>query len=170
MKKTILYSIIISSLFVGCSTKAVTPIDVTKSFWKAEKKENLKEAKNLSFNADNDDVKLHKTIKIEGFKIGTLKQKGDKAEVKTILFLNNPIIENSQKSIKIDFNTTLLKDKTKWKVDIDSTKRSLYAESAKQFSVDLFSTLKDKLGDFQILKNTFEKVINEVKENINKKQ
>ena len=169
MKKIILSSIILSSLFVGCATKAITPIEVTKSFWKAEKKENFQEAKNFSFSTDKDDVKLHKSIKIEDFKIGTFKQKGDKAEVETTLFLNNPVNINPQKSMKVDFNTTLLKDKKEWKVDIDTTKRSLYTESAKKFSVDIFSTLQEKLGDFNILKEAFEKMINEIKDNIEKK-
>ncbi len=169
MKKIILSSILLSSLFIGCATKAVTPIEVTKSFWKAEKKENFQEAKNFSFGADQDDVKLHKSIQIEDFKIGAFKQEGDKAEVKTTLFLNNPINYNAQKIMKVDFNTTLLKNKKEWKVDIDSTKRSLYAESAKQFSVDIFSTLQDRLGDFNVLKKAFEKVINDIKENIEKK-
>ena len=168
MTKTILSSILFSSLLVGCATKAVTPIEITKSFWKAEKKENFKKATELLFDGDIEDAKLHKTIKIEDFKIGSFKQEGDKTEVETTLFLDNPINPTQKNHMKVDFNTTLLKDKEEWKVDIDATKRSLYAESAKQFSVDVFSTIKDRLGDFEVLKNTFEKVINEIKENIEK--
>ncbi len=167
MKKIIISSLIFSSVFIGCATKkAITPKEITKSFWQAEKKENFKTAQKFSFGADEEDVKLHKTIQIKDFKIGNFTQEGDKAEVKTTLFLQNPITETIKDQLKVDFNTTLLKDKKEWKVDIDETKRSLYAESAKQFSVDIFSTIKDKLGNLEILKNAFEKVIKEVAKDI----
>ena len=171
MKKIILTSILFSSLFIGCATKPITPIQVTKSFWKAEKNKNFKEAKELSFMAEENDVKLHKTIKIEDFKIGNPRIQGDKAEVETTLFLDNPIDKKlNNKNMKVDFNTTLLQNNKEWKIDIDTTKRVLYSESAKQFSADIFSTLKEKLGNFQILKSAFEKVIKEIEEDIEKER
>jgi len=88
------------------------------------------------------------------------------------MYLEGMLSKKKKDEIEIEFDTKLVKTDTGWKVDLDETKKGLYIETAKKFSTGLgsqiFSKIKEGLGDLKGLQGVFEEMIDGLKKSLEK--
>ncbi len=139
----------IALFFTNCSTKRLSPLNVTDYFWVAEKNQDLEDAKKFVIPEDVDNVKLQKHIKIRRFRFGEVQEHENQAIVPTTMYLEGILSKKEKDQIEIEFNTQLTKTDSGWKVDLRETKKSLYIETAKKFSTGLGSQIFSKIKGLQ---------------------
>jgi len=162
----------IALFFVNCSTKNLSPVNVSDYFWVAQKEHKLEDAKKFVRDNDTEKVALQKSIKIKRFTFSDAQENGDKAVVPTQMFLEGMLSTSQKDEIEVDFDTVLEKKEDGWKVNVTETKQGLYIETAKKFGAGLgsglFSKLKEGLGGLKGLQGVFEEMINGLKKSLEK--
>ncbi len=149
----------LSFLMFGCSSKNMSVSTVTQEFWTAQQQDRLDAAKNLTVKEDAKKTKLYKKIKIKTATFGEVKEDGDSATVATKLYLKG------DKDIgEVDFTTKLNKTDKGWRVNMDSTKRSLYLAVSKQVAGNLGNIFKDSLEGVDSIKTIFGEFIKNFKD------
>lgn len=156
----------LSFLMFGCSSKNMSVSTVTQEFWTAQQQNRLDTAKSLTVKEDAKKTKLYKKIQIKTATFGEAKEDGNSATVPTKLYLKG------DKDIgEVDFTTTLNKTDRGWRVNMDSTKQSLYLAISKQVAGNLGNIFKDDLDGVDNIKTIFGEFIKNFKdviENSNK--
>ena len=162
----------IALFFTNCSTKRLSSVNVSDYFWIAEKNQDLDDAKKFVLPEDVDNVKLQKNIKIRRFTFAKAEENENHAIVPTTMHLEGILSKKKKDEIEIEFDTKLVKTDTGWKVDFYETKKGLYIETAKKFSTGLgsqiFSKIKEGLGDLKGLQGGFEEMIDGLKKSLEK--
>lgn len=162
----------IALFFTNCSTKHLSPVNVSDYFWIAEKNENLDDAKKFVLIEDADNVKLQKNIKIRRFTFGKAEEDENHASVPTKMYLEGILSKKQKDEIEVEFDTKLVKTDDGWKVDLRETKKALYLQTAKKFSTglgsEIFSKIKEGLGDLKGLQGVFEEMIDGLKKSLEK--
>jgi len=158
--------------FTNCSTKHLSPVNVSDYFWIAEKNKNLEDAKKFVLPEDIENVQLQKNIKIRRFTFDKAVENENSAVVPTKMYLEGILSKKQKDEIEVKFDTKLTKTDDGWKVDLRETKKSLYVETAKKFSTGLgskiFSKIKEGLGDLKGLQGVFEEMIDGLKKSLEK--
>ena len=145
--KKILTLMVLAFLASGCSQKSVSVATVTHEFWTAQQQDQLEKARSLTVKEDGKKTKLYEKIKIKTATFGDAKEDGKSATVPTKLYLTG------DKDIsEVDFTTALDKTDKGWRVNMDSTKRSLYTEISKQVAGNMGNVLKQGLGGIENIK------------------
>ncbi len=143
--------------FFGCSSKNVSPQTISKDFWKAQKQNNIEDAKKLTVKESTSKTSLYKKIKIKAVDFGEVKEDSKNASILTKLYLKG------DKDIdEVQFLTVLDKTDKGWRVNMSSTKRNLYLEIGKQVTGD-FGSL------FENFKDVFENLIKDFQDIVEKK-
>ncbi len=155
----------IALFFTNCSTKRLSPLNVTDYFWVAEQNQDLDDAKKFVVPEDVDNVQLQKHIKIRRFTFGKVQEYEKQAIVPTTMYLEGLLSKKEKDQIKIEFDTKLTKIDTGWKVDLRETKKTLYIETAKKFSTGLGSQIFSKIKGLQ---GIFEEMIGGLKKALEK--
>jgi hypothetical protein len=147
-------------LFVGCSVKNMTPIDVSDQFWDSVIREDEPSIKKLVKKSDVKSVNFDKKIKIKRYLLKKAKISENEAIVPTTIYVKNSLTNKKGDEVGIDFDTFLVREEGKWRVDMQKTKRDLYIESAKLFSKSLTGEILKK---FESFKEIFRDVVKELK-------
>jgi hypothetical protein len=166
-------SIFFLALFLtNCSTKHLSPVNVSDYFWAAQQEKKLEDAKKFVREDDKKNVALQKSIHIKRFSFSDAKVDGDEAVVPTTMYLEGMFSKKRKDEVEIAFNTYLQETKDGWKVNVKETKKALYIETAKKFTKGLgagiFSEIKEKMGDFKEFQSIFEEMINGMKKSLGK--
>ncbi len=155
-------------LLNNCSSKNLSPTNVSDYFWSAQKEKHLDDAKKFVRPQDQKNIALQKSIKIKRFTFEKASVQKDSALVPTKMFLQSFLAKDSDRDVEIDFDTTLEKTDDGWKVNLSKTKEALYIETAKKFSkgvgIGILGKLQDKMQDFQ----KFQGVLHEIAESMKK--
>ena len=163
--KQILSLLIIVLIFANCSTKRLSPLNVTDYFWVAEQNQDLEDAKKFVVPEDVDNVKLQKHIKIRRFTFDKVQEQDNQAIVPTTMYLEGILSKKEKDQIKVEFDTQLTRTDTGWKVDLRETKKALYIETAKKFSTGLGSQIFSKLKGLQ---GVFKEIVDGLKKTLEK--
>ena len=155
----------VALFFTNCSTKRLSPLNVTDYFWIAEKNQDLNDAKKFVVPEDVDSVQLQKNIKIRRFTFGKVEKYENQAIVPTTMYLEGILSKKEKDQIKLEFDTKLIKRDDGWKVDLRETKKALYIETAKKFSTGLGSQIFSKIKGLQ---GIFEEIVDGLKKALEK--
>ena len=163
MKKIVIW-IALLAIFTACSTKTLSPVNVSKYFWSAQKNRDYQDAKKFVRPSDTDDVKLQHSIKIKRYTISTAEQKSKTlAIVPTSIYLEGFFKDDPQNLVRVDFDTILNYTDDGWKVNMKETKRALYLKTIQAFGKNFTRGLADKLrGSMQEadeFKNIFKDIL-----------
>jgi len=173
MKKVVLFIIVIIS-FIGCSTKNLSPANVSDYFWLAQKKRDYSDVKKFVRKRDQNDLKLQKSIKIRDFKVdkAILNDTKTAAKVPTKLYLQGFFQNDPNDVVEVDFDTILKKEDGSWRVDLKETRSILYMATIKKFGskigTTIFTELKDKIGVAQELQKTMMDILKNFANSIKK--
>ena len=163
---------IIVLFFVSCSTKNLSPVNVSDYFWAAEQSAKLEDAKKFVRQEDSKNVALQKVIKIQRFTFGEVVEKEDVAVVSTTLYLEGILSKAKEDQVDITFDTTLQKTKDGWKVNLTETKKALYIETTKKFTkglgAQILQKFQEKMGDFKQFQSIFEEMVQGMKKSLQK--
>jgi hypothetical protein len=163
-----MFYILFLSFFVACSTKNLSPSNVSDYFWSAQKEKNYEDAKKFVRQSDKEDVKLQNSIKIKRYEIEKAKISESKkvALVPTKVYIQGFFKNDPSSEVAVDFDTYLNKTEDGWKVNMKETKKILYSQVAKKFGSTfggtLFKKLKEGLGDL----NQFQEIFKEILEGL----
>ncbi len=160
----ILNILLIAWLFVGCSTKHLSPANVSDYFWGAQQKRDYPDAKKFVRQSDRSDVKLQRSIQIKRYRIGKAEIKSaDLAYVPTTLYLSGFFKNDPSSIVEVDFDTVLNKNQDGWKVNMKETRKILYIETIKRFGSSMGRSLtnefKKGLGDLHEFQNIFKDIL-----------
>ncbi len=162
----------IALLFTNCSTKNLSPVNVTDYFWTAQQEKKLDDAKKFVRERDSKNVALQKSIKIKRFTFQDAKIDGDEATVPTTMYLEGMFSKKRKDEVQVDFDTYLQKTDDGWKVNLTETKKALYIEVAKRFTKGLgagiLSEIQNKMGDLKQFQSIFEEMIQGMKKSLGK--
>jgi len=160
----------IALFFTNCSTKNLSPTNVSDYFWEAQQDAKLDDAKKFVREKDKKNVALQSNIKIRKFTFLDAKVEGDVATVPTKMYLQSIISRDKKDQIKVDFDTQLEKTKDGWKVNLAKTKEALYLETAKKFSkglgAEILQKLQEKMGDFKKFQGILEEMVDGMKKSL----
>ena len=162
MKRYIIV-LVLAFMVVGCSQKSMSVSTVTHEFWTAQQQNQLEKARSLTVKEDAKKTKLYEKIKIKTVTFGKVKEEKNHAKVPTKLYL-----KGDKDISEVDFTTTLNKTDKGWKVNMDSTKRSLYVALSKQVAGNLGSIFKEGLGGVDSIKTLFGDFIEKFKDAVEK--
>ncbi len=167
----ILNILLIAWLFVGCSTKHLSPANVSDYFWGAQQKRDYSDVKKFVRQRDRSDVKLQRSIHIKRYRIGKAEKKSaDLAYVPTTLYLSGFFKNDPSSEVEVDFDTVLNKDKEGWKVNMKETRKILYIETIKRFGSSMGRDLSDEirkgLGDLYEFQNIFKDVLKNLADSV----
>ncbi len=164
--------ITITLFFTACSTKHLSPVNVSDYFWEAQQQHKLEDAKKFVRDSDKKNIAIQKSIKIKRFTFAKVKQDGDEAVVPTTMYLEGIFSKKAKDIVEIHFNTYVEKTDDGWKVNLAETKKALYIETAKKFTQGLgsgiFSQIKEKMGDLKQFQSIFEEMIDGMKKSLGK--
>ena len=162
----------IALFFTNCSTKHLSPVNVSDYFWAAQQEKKLDDAKKFVRENDKKHIALQKAIHIKRFSFKDAKIDGDEATVPTTMYLEGMFSKKQKDQVQIDFDTYVEKTDDGWKVNLAETKKALYIEIAKKFSKGLgagiFSEIQKKIGDFKAFQSIFEEMVNGMKKSLEK--
>jgi hypothetical protein len=162
----------ITFFFTNCSTKNLSPINVSDYFWEAQQEAKLDDAKKFVREKDKKNVALQSNIKIRKFTFLDAKVEGDIAIVPTKMYLQSIISKDKKDQIEVDFDTQLEKTKDGWKVNLAKTKEALYLETAKKFSkglgAEILQKLQEKMGDFKKFQGVLVEMVDGMKKSLQK--
>ena len=150
-------------LISGCSSKNMSVSTVTQEFWTAQQQDRLSSAKKLTVKEDEKKTKIYEKIKIKTATFEAPKEDGDSATVPTKLYL-----KGDEDIKEVEFDTALSKTDKGWRVNMDSTKRSLYTAVSKQIAGNMSSVLKKGFGGVENIKKIFGEFIKEFKDVVEK--
>ena len=154
----------LSFMMFGCSSKGVSVSTITQEFWTAQQQDRLETAKRLTVKEDAKKTKLYEKIKIKTATFGNAKEDGDSATVPTKLYL-----KGDKDISEVDFTTKLNKTDKGWRINMDSTKRSLYLALSKQVAGNLGNIFKESLDGVDNIKKVFGEFIKNFKDIVEKK-
>ncbi len=164
--------LLISLFFINCSTKNLSPVNVSDYFWAAQQESKLEDAKKFVRERDRKNIALQKSIKIKHFTFKEAKVEGSEAVVPTTVYLEGMFSNKSKDAVKVDFDTYLQKSDDGWKVNLSETKKALYIETTKKFTQGfgkgILSEIQSKMGDVQEFKAIFEELIKGMKKSLEK--
>ena len=162
----------IALFFTSCSTKHLSPVNVSDYFWAAQQEKKLDDAKKFVRKSDTKNIALQKSIHIKRFSFKDAQVDGDEAIVPTTMYLEGMFSKKRKDEVQIDFDTYVEKGEDGWKVNLVETKKALYIETAKKFTQGLgsgiFAEFKKKMGDFKEFQSIFEEMINGMKKSLGK--
>jgi len=165
--------LLIALFFTNCSTKHLSPVNVSDYFWTAQQENKLDDAKKFVRKNDKKNIALQKTIHIKRFTFKDAQIDWDEATVPTTLYLEALFSKKRKDQIEINFDTFVEKTDDGWKVNFEETKKALYIETAKKFSKDLgkgiFSEIQKKMDDFKEFQNIFKEMIDSMKKSLQEK-
>ena len=153
----------LSFLMFGCSSKNMSVSTVTQEFWTAQQQDRLDAAKKLTVKEDAKKTKLYEKIKIKTATFGEAKEDGDSAKVPTKLYL-----KGDKDISEVDFTTNLDKTDKGWRINMDSTKRSLYLAVSKQIAGNMSNVLKEGFDGVENIKKIFGEFIGNFKDIVEK--
>jgi len=162
MKRYIIV-LVLAFMVVGCSQKSISVSTVTHEFWTAQQQNQLEKARSLTVKEDAKKTKLYEKIKIKTATFGDVKEDGDSAKVPTKLYL-----KGDKDISELDFETALTKTDKGWRVNMDSTKRSLYIAVSKEVAGNMSNVLKESFGGVENIKNIFGEFIENFKDIVEK--
>ena len=173
MRIKIISLLFIALFFTNCSTKKLSPSNVTDYFWVAQQESKLEDAKKFVRDDDKQNVALQKFITIKYFTFSDAIVDGDTATVPTRMYLESILSKKEKDQVMVNFNTALEKTEDGWKVNLVETKKNLYIETAKMFysgfGVGLFNKMQESLGDLQGLQDIFKEMVEGMKKSLEKK-
>lgn len=162
----------IALFFTNCSTKNLSPTNVSDYFWEAQQKTKLDDAKKFVREKDKKNIALQRNIKIKRFTFGEAVEEKNIATIPTKMYLQSIISKDEKDQIEVDFNTALEKTKDGWKVNLVKTKEALYLETAKKFSkglgAEILQKLQDKMGDFKKFQEVLIEMMDGMKKSLKK--
>ena len=162
----------IALFFTNCSTKKLSPANVTNYFWSAQQEAELEDAKKFVRQKDQKYIALQKNIKIKRFTFKDVIQDGDTATVPTKLYLEGIFSKAQKDQVEIDFDTRLEKTDDGWKVNLTETKKALYLETTKKFSkgigANILKIVQDRMGDFRDIQGIMEEMVDSMKKTLEK--
>ena len=158
-----LIPLFLSFLMFGCSSKNMSVSTVTQEFWTAQQQDRLDAAKKLTVKEDAKKTKLYEKIKIKTATFGEAKEDGDSAKVPTKLYL-----KGDKDISEVDFTTSLDKTDKGWRINMDSTKRSLYLAVSKQIADSMSNVLKEGFDGVENIKKIFGEFIGNFKDIVEK--
>jgi hypothetical protein len=161
--KKILTLIILAFLTGGCSQKSVSVATVTHEFWTAQQQDQLEKARSLTVKEDAKKTKLYEKIKIKTATFGEATEDKNSAKVPTKLYL-----EGDKDISEVDFTTALDKTDKGWRVNMDSTKRSLYTALSKQVAGNMGNIFTKGLGGVENIKTLFGDFMEKFKDAVEK--
>jgi hypothetical protein len=163
---------LLTLFLTNCSTKHLSPVNVSDYFWAAQQDKKLEDAKKFVREDDKKNVALQKSIHIKRFSFADAKIDGHEAVVPTTMYLEGVFSKKKKDEVEILFNTYVEETKDGWKVNVAETKKALYIETAKKFTQGLgagiFSEIKEKMGDFKEFQSIFEEMIHSMKKSLGK--
>jgi hypothetical protein len=159
----ILSTLLLAFLFIGCSSKNMSPAAVTSEFWTAQQQNRIEAAKKLTVKEDEKKTQLYKKIKIKTATFGKTVENGNVATVPTKLYL-----KGDKNISEVDFDTKLDKTDKGWRVNMTSTKRNLYIAISKQVAGNLGNIFNESLGGVDNIKKIFGEFIKNFKDVIEK--
>jgi hypothetical protein len=154
---------VLAFMMFGCSSKNMTVASVTQEFWTAQKQNQIEAAKRLTVKEDEKKTKLYEKIKIKTAIFGDVKEENNKATVPTKLYL-----KGDKDVSEVEFETTLNKTDKGWRVNMDSTKRSLYFAISKQVAGNLGNIFKKNFDGVDNIKKIFGEFIKNFKDVVEK--
>lgn len=168
-----IFSLFLIALFLtNCSTKHLSPVNVSDYFWMAQQEQKLDDAKKFVKQEDQNNIALQKNIKIKRFELAQVEENGDYAKVATKIYLQGLLSNERKDEIEVDFDTMLDKTEDGWKVNLAETKKVLYIETAKKLGTNLgagiLSKIKEGLGNLKDLQSIFAEMIDSLNKSIGK--
>ncbi len=164
--------LLLALFLTNCSTKHLSPVNVTDYFWTAQQAKKLDDAKKFVRESDAKNVALQKSIKIKRFTFQDANIDGDEAIVPTRMYLEGMFSKKRKDEVQIDFDTYVDKTDSGWKVNLTETKKALYIEVAKRFTKGLgagiLSEIQNKMGDLKQFQSIFEEMIQGMKKSLGK--
>jgi hypothetical protein len=162
----------IALFFTNCSTKNLSPTNVSDYFWEAQQETKLDDAKKFVREKDKKNIALQRNIKIKRFTFSEAVEGKESAKVPTKMYLQSILSKDEKDEIEVDFDTVLEKTKEGWKVNLVKTKEALYLETAKKFSkglgAEILQKLQEKMGDFKKFQGILEEMVDGMKKSLKK--
>ncbi len=141
-------------VFFGCSSKNISPATISADFWKAQKQNDIEDAKKLTVKESTSKTTLYKKIKIKAVDFGEIKEDKNRATIETKLYLKG------DKDIdEVEFLTVLDKTDKGWRVNMHNTKKNLYLEIGKQVTGDFGSMFENFKDVFENLIKDFQDIV-----------
>lgn len=160
MIKTVLSSFVLL-LFVACSTKNLSPVNVSDYFWSAQKEKKFEDAKRFVRESDRSNISLQKGIIVKRYIFKDVIYEGESARIPTHMYLEGIFSSRVKDEVEVVFETYLEKTQEGWKVNIVETKQALYIEVAKNFSksvtTGIMGEVNKQIGNFKQLIDVFKK-------------
>ena len=168
----LLFLVFIAFFFTNCSTKNLSPLNVSDYFWSAQQSQKLDDAKKFVREVDKKNIALQKGIKIKSAKFEKAIVDGDTATVPTKLTIEGILSKAKKDEVLLSFDTKLDNTKEGWKVNLAETKKLLYIETAKTLSKglgdEILKQLQERMGDFKQFQSIFEEMLSGMKKSLQK--